>query len=75
MKNITLSISDELLLKSRSYAKKHNTSLNQIILDMLSNSVLGGNVIDSLLEKSDAYIVKSGHNKFDRDKLYDGRVL
>jgi hypothetical protein len=35
MKNITLSADDEVIAKARSYAKEHNTTLNQIMRDYL----------------------------------------
>ncbi len=39
MKNVTLSIPDEILRKSREYAQKHGTSLNQMIRDYLSRII------------------------------------
>jgi hypothetical protein len=40
MKNITLSAGEEIIAKARIYAKTHNTTLNQLIRDYLSQ--LGG---------------------------------
>lgn len=40
MKNITLSIDDDLITKGRLYAQKCNTTLNQLIRDLLSQKVL-----------------------------------
>ncbi|WP_425389471.1 DUF6364 family protein [Ekhidna sp.] len=39
MKNVTLAISDELLLKARAYAKKHGTSVNEMIREFLQKRV------------------------------------
>jgi hypothetical protein len=35
MKNVTLSIPEELLAMSREYAARHQTTLNQLVRDML----------------------------------------
>ena len=75
MKNVTLSIPDDLLMKSRIYAQKHNTSLNQLIRDMLSNFVQDKNSIEKLLEKSDAFAVESEPYKFNRDDIYDREIF
>lgn len=39
MKNITLSIPDELLQKSRAYAKRHHTTLNDLVRRLLQENV------------------------------------
>jgi predicted nucleic acid-binding protein len=40
MKNVTLSLPEELLKKSREYAKKHGTSLNQLIREAIDIQIL-----------------------------------
>jgi hypothetical protein len=39
MKNITLAIDDDLLIRGRDYAFKHNTSLNQLVRDLIEKTV------------------------------------
>lgn len=39
MKNITLSVPDELLSKSREYAKRNGQSLNRLIRELLKKTV------------------------------------
>ncbi|MCF6352584.1 MAG: hypothetical protein L3J06_06205 [Cyclobacteriaceae bacterium] len=39
MKNVTLSIPENLLLKSREYAQMHGTNLNSLIRKLLNNTV------------------------------------
>jgi plasmid stability protein len=39
MKNVTLSIPDDLLAKSREYASKHGTSLNEFIRVLLRQAI------------------------------------
>ena len=61
MKNKTLSIPEDLLIKSREYATKHGTSLNKFIREFLKQVVQSEDksTIDKLLEKSDSYSVKT----------------
>ena len=40
MKNITLSADEDLITKGRCYARQCNTTLNQLIRDLLSQKVL-----------------------------------
>jgi plasmid stability protein len=40
MKNITISLDDEILKAGREYAKRHNTSLNSLIRKLLAQTVL-----------------------------------
>ncbi|MDH5382798.1 MAG: type II toxin-antitoxin system HicB family antitoxin [Cyclobacteriaceae bacterium] len=41
MKNITLSIPEDILRRSREYAKKHGVSLNQMVRNLLSQTITG----------------------------------
>ena len=75
MKNVTLSIPDELLAKSRDYAAEHNTSLNQMIRDILSNFVRKKSTVEKLLEKSDAFSIETEAFKWNRDEIYDRKVF
>ena len=75
MKNVTLSIPDDLLAKSREYALAHNTSLNQMIRDMLTSFVQKRSTVEKLLEKSDTFSVDTGTYKWNRDEIYDRKVF
>ncbi len=72
MNNITLSISDDLLARSRRYAAKHNTSFNKLILDLLERQ-LGEDShhpADALIKHSEAINVKENWD-WNRDKIYE----
>ena len=40
VKNVTLSMPEDLIQRGRSYAKKHGTTLNEMIRDLLRKKVL-----------------------------------
>ena len=40
MQNITLSADEDALAKARSYAKKHDTTLNQMVRDYIQEIVI-----------------------------------
>jgi len=72
MKNITLSIPDELLRKSREYAKKQGKSLNDMVRELLRKTINENkydylNVIEDSLEEMgiDTRI------PFKREELYE----
>jgi metal-responsive CopG/Arc/MetJ family transcriptional regulator len=71
MKNITLSIPDDLLAESRKYAQEHNTSLNQMIRDILASYVQKKDTSHKLLEKSEEYSVEAKDYKWNRDEIYE----
>ena len=77
MKNITLSIPDDLLKKSREYAAKHGMSLNKFIRDFLKQVVQNEDqsTIKKLLDKSDAYSIKTKPYKWNRDEIYDRKIF
>ena len=72
MKNVTLSLPDDLLSKSREYASEHNTSLNQMIRDYLLSKVMKDRKksLDSLFELMDTVEVKT-NTAWTRDELYE----
>lgn len=39
MKNITLSLPEDLLQKSRAYARRHHTTLNELVRNLLRDNV------------------------------------
>ena len=73
--NITLSADQELIRKSREYAKEQGTSLNNIIRDFLKN-ISGENDRKassqefSQLAETGAGCSEPGY-KFDRDEIHD----
>lgn len=73
MKNVTLSISEELLVKSREYAKKHGTTLNQMIRDLLKRYVEKekGSIVGSILDHSKATAVSGKGYKWNRNDAYE----
>lgn len=71
MKNITLSIPEDLLAKSRQYAKEHNISLNQMIRNILANFVKEQETSKKLVEKSKEYSVNEPGIKWNRDEIYE----
>ncbi len=75
MKNITLSIQDELLTAGREYARKHHTSLNQLIRELLKKTVQR-NKHDTQLNNLLLLMKNAGGNsrgqKWSREDLYNG---
>jgi hypothetical protein len=73
MKNATLSIDDELLMKSRKYAQSHGTTLNSLVRTLLSKTVTSdtSNSDEYLLELMKKANGKSNGFKLRREDLYD----
>jgi hypothetical protein len=73
MKNLTLAIDEATLKASRAYAQRHNTTLNQLIRDLLkrtlANDQQGG--VEELLRFMKEHPGDSGGWKWNRDELYD----
>ena len=73
MKNITLSADEDLISKGLSYAQSHNTTLNQLIRDLLSQKVLctqkeSIQEVFDLLDRHPATV--TGYH-FNREDAYD----
>ena len=72
--NITLSADKSLVEKSREYAKKHNTSLNQLVRDYLQRLANEGEVKQISSEFEDLAKNYSGESSveytFNRDEIY-----
>lgn len=77
MKNVTLSIPEELLRKSREYAQKHGTSLNEFIRTLLRQAVTppGNDPVQKLIDNSDRLKVSTKGWKWNRDELYDRKIF
>lgn len=74
MPNITLSIEEKLLKAGRDYAKRHQTSLNNLIRRLLNNTVI--NASEHALDECFALMDRAGGDSrgetWTRRDLYDG---
>ena len=73
MPNITLSLDEELINAGRRYAQEHNTSLNALIRELLSDKVQGaaGNKMEEMFRLMDLAKGNSKGWKWNREELYD----
>lgn len=73
MKNVTLSMPDDLLTKSRDYAEKHGTTLNEMIREYLKKTVKSdrSDFIKRLELLQQQVRIKTKGVRFDRDELYE----
>ena len=72
MKNITLSIDDDLLEKGREYARSHNISLNVLVRRLLEQAVVRkeSRWLDDMFRLMDKANVSSKGKRWTRDELY-----
>lgn len=72
MKNITLSIDDDLLEKGREYARSHNISLNVLVRRLLEQAVVRSQSqwLDDMFRLMDKANVSSNGKRWTRDELY-----
>jgi hypothetical protein len=72
MKNITLSIDDDILQAGREYARDHNISFNVLVRRLVEQTVVKKN--DSWLQDTfslmDTVSASSGNEKWTREELY-----
>ena len=72
MKNVTLAIPDELLAKARAYAKRHDTSLNEMIREFLHKNVeQENNDLPEHIEKFRKELKIDSRIKYNRDELHE----
>lgn len=71
MKNITLSISDELLAKSREYAKKNGTSVNQMVRSLLQKTVEPQQSFLDIEDSIDQLGIDTKGTRLNREDLYE----
>ena len=73
MPNITISINEKLLKKSREYSKKHETSLNSLIRYLLEKTVDSNSDkwVDECFALMDRAKGNSKGGKWKREDLYD----
>lgn len=73
--NITLSVDEQLLQKSREYAKQHQTSLNQLVRNYLTSLCGEQDAAASAEEFQRLATSMAGQSakdfRFDRNSLYD----
>ena len=72
MKNITLSLDDEVLEAGRSYAQRHQTTLNALVRELLVKTVIADRqaAVQEMFRLMDAYPGNSGGQRWTRDELY-----
>ena len=72
MSNITMSIDDDLLKKSRKYAAKHYTSLNALVRQLITKAVKSGSQewLDECFSLMDQSSGNSEGKKWKRNDLY-----
>ncbi|CAN5310969.1 hypothetical protein BH20ACI2_BH20ACI2_07130 [soil metagenome] len=72
MKNITMSIDEDLLKEGREYARKHNTSLNALVRRLLEHTLArkDNGVFDEMFETMDRLQVSSDGKGWSREELY-----
>ncbi len=73
MKNITLSAEEDLITKARAYAHQCNTTLNQLIRDLLSQKVLPAHqsTIKKAFDLLDCYPSTVKNYRYRREDAYD----
>jgi plasmid stability protein len=74
MKNITLSIEDDLLKAGREYARKHRLSFNALVRKLIRQTVISENTswLDETFAMMDNLEISDKPEKWTRDELYRG---
>lgn len=77
MKNITLSLPDELLDQSREYARRHGTSLNELVRHLLRLQIhfRQDNPLERFIGLTEEFSVDTKSIKWARADLYDRKIL
>lgn len=72
MKNITLSIDDDILKLGREYARQHNISLNALVRRLLEQTVTRSSTqwLNDTFTLMDKTNVSSKNQKWKREDLY-----
>ena len=73
MRNVTITLDDDLLKSGRRYAKKHGTSLNALIRRLLEGAVTSQSKdwLEECFHLMDEAGVSSGGRRWRREDLYD----
>ncbi len=77
MKNITLSLPDELLEQSRSYAQQHGTSLNELVRQLLRTQIhfRRQNPLEAFLRHTQHFSLKTKGSNWSRTDIYDRKIF
>ena len=77
MKNITLSLSEELLRKSRAYAQKQGSTLNELVRTLLRQTVESDNQhpAQKLIAHTQRLQVATKNWKWNRTEIYDRKIF
>lgn len=79
MRNITLSIEDDVATMADSYAQKHHTTLNQMIGSLLKQAVMPSSDekrgIERIFELADKYPPQLENDTFNREEIYDRPIF
>ena len=72
MKNITLAIDEETLDAGRSYAQRHQTTLNALVRDLLVKTVLADReaAVREMFRLMDTHTGDSHGQRWTREELY-----
>jgi len=72
MRNITLSIDEDILQAGREYARIHNMSFNVLVRRLIEQTVVPkkGQWLDDTFCLMDKLNVSSGNQKWTREELY-----
>jgi hypothetical protein len=72
MKNITLSLDEEILEAGRQYAQRHQTTLNALVRDLLVKTVVGDRraAAQEMFRLMDAHPGNSRGRRWKREDLY-----
>jgi len=72
MKNVTLALDEETLEAGRSYAQRHQTTLNALVRELLVKTVVADReaAVREMFRLMDAHPGDSGRRSWTRDELY-----
>jgi hypothetical protein len=72
MKNITLALDEETLDAGRTYASRHQTTLNALVRQLLVRTVVGDRqtAVDEMFRLMDAYPGDSQGRRWTREEIY-----
>ncbi|RYG23604.1 hypothetical protein EON82_13490 [bacterium] len=73
MRNLTLSLDERLLEESREYARKHGTTLNGLIRDLLTKTVgqEQGTAFAAMIEEAKAMNLRSEGGPLSREEAHE----
>lgn len=73
MKNITVSLEDDIATMVHSYVERHHTTLDQLMRDLLKQKIMPSSDetnIDRLFALADKYPSQVEDYKFNREEIY-----